>query len=102
MHVRFSQNLLVLSFLLIASVDSGFKFSQIEMSKSALIRECGFHSFRSAEAVLAVLIPVFTFELPKEPIVWNVAGVTYPTMGKEATKPQMKLKVGFVKDAKTP
>ncbi|OCH84539.1 cytochrome P450 monooxygenase [Obba rivulosa] len=59
----------------------GFKFSQIEM-----------------KAVLAVLLPVFTFELPKAPIVWNIAGVAYPTMSKEATKPKMMLKVGFVKD----
>ncbi|EMD33549.1 hypothetical protein CERSUDRAFT_67761 [Gelatoporia subvermispora B] len=60
----------------------GFKFSQIEM-----------------KAVLSVLLPIFTFELPKEPIIWNIAGVAYPTMSEEAAKPQMKLKVGFIKDA---
>ncbi|EMD37251.1 hypothetical protein CERSUDRAFT_113894 [Gelatoporia subvermispora B] len=63
----------------------GFKFSQIEM-----------------KAVLAILLPVFTFELPKDSIMWNIAAVNYPTMGKEATKPCMRLKIGFVKDVKKP
>ncbi|OCH93349.1 cytochrome P450 [Obba rivulosa] len=62
----------------------GFKFSQIEM-----------------KAVLALLLPVFTFELPKAPIYWNIAGVAYPTMSREATKPQMLLKVGLVQDKKS-
>jgi len=59
----------------------GFKFSEIEM-----------------KAVLAVLLPVFTFEPPKSPIFWNIAGVSYPTMSKETLRPQMMLKVGLVKE----
>ncbi|OBZ67938.1 hypothetical protein A0H81_12339 [Grifola frondosa] len=58
----------------------GFKFSQLEM-----------------KVVLSLLLSNFTFELSDKPIVWNVAGVRYPTMGKDGRKPQMLLKVGLIK-----
>ena len=46
------------------------------------------------EAVLCTLLPSFSFELPKERIVWNIAGVVYPTMGTGSdTKSSMFLKV---------
>ncbi|EMD31882.1 hypothetical protein CERSUDRAFT_88470 [Gelatoporia subvermispora B] len=59
----------------------GFKFSQLEI-----------------KAALAVLLPMFTFEPPEEPIIWNIGAVAYPTMSKEAAKPQMMLKVGLVEN----
>ena len=47
------------------------------------------------EVVLSVLISNFTFELPEQPIVWNVSGVWYPSAEKERAKPQLPLKVGI-------
>ena len=44
------------------------------------------------EAVLSTLLPSFTYELPKEDIIWNIASVCYPTMGTGA-RSQMFLKV---------
>ncbi|KZT73355.1 cytochrome P450 [Daedalea quercina L-15889] len=58
----------------------GFKFSEMEM-----------------KVVLAVLVSDFTFELSDKPIEWNVAGVWYPTVGKNGKKPRMPLKVGLYK-----
>lgn len=72
------------------------------MSTPISARDLPLYSTRMAEAVLAILLPVFTFELPKDSIMWNIAAVNYPTMGKEATKPCMRLKIGFVKDVKKP
>lgn len=42
-----------------------------------------------------MLISNFTFELPEQPIVWNVSGVWYPSAEKERAKPQLPLKVGL-------
>ncbi|KAI1794332.1 cytochrome P450 [Ganoderma leucocontextum] len=57
----------------------GFKFSQLEM-----------------KVVLAVLVSTFTFEHTEKEIKWNLAGVVYPTVGKE-TNPSLPLMVGLVK-----
>ena len=46
-----------------------------------------------AEVVLAVLISNFTFELSDKEIVWNNAGVAYPSVGRESKKPELPLKV---------
>ena len=41
-----------------------------------------------------MLVSNFKFELPKDKdIVWNIAGVRYPTVGYENSKPEMPLKV---------
>ncbi|CCL99519.1 uncharacterized protein FIBRA_01537 [Fibroporia radiculosa] len=61
----------------------GFKFSEMEM-----------------KVVLSVLLTSFTFSLSDKPIEWNVAGVRYPTVGKEGKTPQMPLKVGSLRGAK--
>ncbi|KAL6306620.1 cytochrome P450 [Sparassis latifolia] len=60
----------------------GFKFSELEM-----------------KVVLAVLLPNFTFEPTGKPIVWNIAGVQYPTVGNESTRAEMPLKVGLYKNS---
>ncbi|TFY62064.1 hypothetical protein EVJ58_g4113 [Rhodofomes roseus] len=60
----------------------GFKFSEMEM-----------------KVVLAVLLTHFTFDLTEKPIVWNVAAIRYPTVGKESTRPEMPLKVGIYRSA---
>ncbi|OBZ67961.1 Docosahexaenoic acid omega-hydroxylase CYP4F3 [Grifola frondosa] len=54
----------------------GFKFSQLEM-----------------KVVLSILMANFTFELADKPIQWNLAGVSYPTAGKESNKPELPMKV---------
>ncbi|KAI0649221.1 cytochrome P450 [Trametes meyenii] len=59
----------------------GFKFSQLEM-----------------KVVLATLLPSFTFDLPDKPIIWNWAGVAYPTMGGvDVTRAELLLKIKPVK-----
>ncbi|KAH9919320.1 cytochrome P450 monooxygenase [Fomitopsis serialis] len=72
----------------------GFKFSEMEMSKSpftALICDADY----LAEVTLAVLVTNFTFGLPEKAIAWNVAAVWYPTVGRDSTEPEMPLKVGL-------
>ena len=50
------------------------------------------------EAVLAMLIDTFTFELPKDKeIYWNVSIILYPTIGAQDTKMQLPLRVGLAK-----
>ena len=58
------------------------------------------HIVASAEVVLSVLVSSFTFELPDKPIEWNVAGVWYPTVGKDSNKPQLPLKVQMYKGSR--
>jgi len=59
----------------------GFKFSELEM-----------------KAVLCTMLSSFTFELPDslEPIVWNISGVNFPTMG-DGVDGRMLLKVSLLK-----
>ncbi|KZT68370.1 cytochrome P450 [Daedalea quercina L-15889] len=56
----------------------GFKFSEMEM-----------------KVVLAVLLSKFTFEMGDQHIVWNVASVWYPSIGRKSTTPELPLKVGL-------
>jgi len=58
----------------------GFKFSQLEM-----------------KIVLAVLLSTFTFSPSDKEVVWNIAGIQYPTVGRVSRKPEMPMKVGLVK-----
>ena len=47
--------------------------------------------YHHAELVLATLLPAFKFELSKQTICWNAAGVSYPSVGQHLTKPAMPL-----------
>ncbi|TBU47494.1 cytochrome P450 [Dichomitus squalens] len=58
----------------------GFKYAQLEL-----------------KVVLSVLVANFNFELSDKEIVWNNAGVAYPTVGKESSKPEMPLKVSVIR-----
>ena len=48
------------------------------------------------EVVVAVLVANFTFEPSGKDIVWNHAGVAYPTVGRESKTPEMPLKVSAI------
>ncbi|KAI0092453.1 cytochrome P450 [Irpex rosettiformis] len=54
----------------------GFKFSQLEM-----------------KVVLAVLLRTFRVHASSQPICWNIAGVSYPTVGPEAKRQAMPLRL---------
>ena len=45
------------------------------------------------EVVLAILLRSFKFSLSSQEIVWNLAGIKYPTVGRDSTKPSMPIKV---------
>ena len=71
----------------------------MEMSKHwYLLRRCELLTLPS-EVVLSVLITSFTFELSDKHIEWNVAGVWYPSLKEDRTKPQMPLRVRPYKGA---
>ncbi|KAI0822981.1 cytochrome P450 [Trametes gibbosa] len=53
----------------------GFTFSQLEM-----------------KVVLSELLVNFAFELSDTPIVWNLSGVTYPSVSEESTKVELWLR----------
>lgn len=52
-----------------------------------------------AEAVLAMLLTSFSFELPEQKIVWNMSGIVYPSVDKPSAKAEMPLKVSKLKSA---
>ncbi|KAI0760454.1 cytochrome P450 [Fomes fomentarius] len=54
----------------------GFKFSQLEM-----------------KVILALLLANFKFELTDKPIVWNISGIRFPTVGVNGKRPELPLKV---------
>ena len=85
------------------TLSSGFKFSQMEMSKSGIcVRAEKVQALTSttvAEVVLSTLIQSFEFSIPPEleaPIVWNLAGLQHPTVGYESTKPELPLRVSLL------
>jgi len=53
------------------------------------------------EVVLAVLLSSFTVEMSDKPIEWNVAGVWYPTVGKQSDQPQLPMKLSLYKGPKS-
>lgn len=44
------------------------------------------------EVTLSVLLEAFAFSLTDKEIVWNFAGICYPTMGKDTDKPSLVLR----------
>ncbi|KAM5535780.1 hypothetical protein V8D89_010594 [Ganoderma adspersum] len=58
----------------------GFKYAQLEL-----------------KVVVVVLIANFTFEPCGKDIVWNHAGVAYPSVGRESKTPEMPLKVSAIR-----
>ncbi|KAI0365140.1 cytochrome P450 [Pilatotrama ljubarskyi] len=58
----------------------GFKFSQLEM-----------------KVILCQLLTKFTFAPSDKPVVWNLSGIRFPTVG-ESTKPSLPMRVGLYKD----
>ena len=85
-------------------LSSGFKFSQLEMS-TYISRNC-LHglsipwSFAHptvstlAEVVLCLLLSKFTFAKSDKEVVWNLAGVRFPSV-KGGNKASLPMKVGL-------
>lgn len=67
------------------------------MSKSVDCYALGCIDRMSPEVVLAVLLRSFRFSPSEKDIVWNLAGVNYPTVGKYATKPSLPMKMEVIK-----
>ena len=45
------------------------------------------------EVVLAVMLQCFKFRLSDKEIVWNLAGINYPTVGSKSTFAELPLKL---------
>lgn len=76
---------------------SGFKFSQLEMSTcnlSHIYRSVLNFHHRPTEVLIAVLVETFIFSESDQPIIWNVSGVAYPTVGTNP-KASMPLRVSL-------
>lgn len=50
------------------------------------------------EVVLSEMLANFTFELSERPVVWNIAGVAYPTVSTASTKQELWLRVRKVRE----
>ena len=74
-------------------LDSGFKFSQCEMSMCLRpLRTCLCELTKTAEVVLSILLEAFAFRLPDVEIGWNTASVHYPSV-KNNAKARLPMKV---------
>lgn len=51
------------------------------------------------EVVLSILLESFRFSPSGKDVVWNRAGVNFPTVGRESETPSLPLRVEFVKAA---
>lgn len=53
----------------------------------------------STEVVLSTILSSFKVSLAEESrdVVWNVAAVRYPTIGKDSTKPEFPLRLEHIK-----
>ncbi|KAI8969791.1 cytochrome P450 [Trametes punicea] len=60
----------------------GFTFAQLEM-----------------KVVMSELLANFTLELSDKPVVWNLSGISYPSVSSESTKGELWLKIKKLRDA---
>lgn len=44
------------------------------------------------------MIANFTFAPSEKPVVWNLSGISYPTINKESTKPELWLTVRAIRE----
>ena len=75
----------------------GMKFAELELSELFFASSSGsglstIH-FHLAEVILSVLLRAFQFSLSEKHIIWNVAGITYPSMDKGSIDPTLILRV---------
>ena len=59
-----------------------------------LIYYAGFMCLRTAEVVLCLLVSKFIFELSDKPITWNLANISFPTVGNNP-RSALPLRVGL-------
>lgn len=57
----------------------------------------GTYAHCSTEVVLSVLLESFKFSLSDKAIVWNISGVSYPTVGPTDVHAQLPLMVEVIK-----
>lgn len=50
------------------------------------------------EVVLATLLESFRFEMTNKEVVWNMAGVKYPTVGKDSSYAEFPMKVTLIEE----
>lgn len=50
-----------------------------------------------AEIVLAIILRTFKVTLSSKEVYWNVAGVNYPTVGKDGSRAEMPLMLERIK-----
>ena len=104
MSVYLSIYLFIFAHLLINVYISGFKFSQLEMSKQkfssfVLISQfdCFFVLVFTAEVVLSLLIESFEFLPSKKEIFWNMTGLVIPTVvGDDSGRPKLPMVVKLI------
>ena len=49
--------------------------------------------------MLALLLSHFVIELSDKPVVWNISGIRFPTVGIDGAKPELPLKVSLYNPA---
>ena len=52
--------------------------------------------------MLALLLSHFVIELSDKPVVWNISGIRFPTVGVDGTKPELPLKVSLYRPGANP
>ncbi len=52
----------------------------------------------NTEVVLSEMIANFTFAPSDKPVVWNLSGISYPTISTESTKPELWLNLRAVRE----
>ena len=81
-------------------LSSGFKFSQLEMSEWLVLFFLTYLTRPVAEVVLVVLLTSFKFSMSEKSkeVVWNMAGIRYPTVGKVSGHAEFPMKLTPIED----
>ena len=73
-----------------------------EYAQSSLPNTCrapGGPNLIPAEVVLVALLSKFIFQPSDKHIDWNLSGIQFPSVGYKDPRPQLPMKVGFVKSS---
>ena len=82
--------------------DSGLKFAQLEISALIPLRSPTSNGQKSLSSIRrSDSSSTFVFLRVREsdkPVFWNLAAVSYPTVGKDGKQPQLPIKVRALKE----